>query len=303
MECILEHWVVFRHDPGLEQLNIFFSMGTNSQPVEQISVCLVFILPVVFFKVHHSELPPQVSQLICDSVFLVHGLLEHVSCLGWLELEKVPKEHNRQASHDLVHLRDFSQPQVQVVEKISADHADLVHNDAFQLSEEDPFILSHLVRHGKIARSKFETEQRMESLPVDVSRRCTSEGGENDIGAARVVSFLLQNISHDGVEGVDHFGFSRAGTAVSDYQRRSWSCQVKLLHVTSTIEFSEGHEGSGILHAIGEDPLLHLVQGPSFFNLKRKMIPEIFDVLEHLSNTVQLCTGLPEDVCRAELSP
>ena len=58
----------------------------------------------------------------------------------------------------------------------------------------------------------------MQGLPVDVGRRCTSEGTEDDVWAAGVVAFLLEDVCHLVVEGVDYFGLAGACPSMHDYQ-------------------------------------------------------------------------------------
>ena len=48
--------------------------------------------------------------------------------------------------------------------------------------------------------------------------RDSGEGGEDDVGAAGVVAWLLEDARHHRVQGVDQPGLATAGTTVHDDQ-------------------------------------------------------------------------------------
>ena len=58
----------------------------------------------------------------------------------------------------------------------------------------------------------------MEGLPIDIGRRCSSEGSEDDVGTVGVITRLTKGICYQIVEGVDQSGLSRACTAVDNDQ-------------------------------------------------------------------------------------
>ena len=69
---------------------------------------------------------------------------------------------------------------------------------------------------------KLEAEGGMESLSVDVGGRRPGEGGEEDVGAVRIVTRLLQCLSHHGVDRRDEAAFSRASASVYHHQWCLW---------------------------------------------------------------------------------
>ena len=56
----------------------------------------------------------------------------------------------------------------------------------------------------------------MESLPIDVSRGCTSERGEDDIRVVGVIAGLLEDACHHVVERVNDSRFATACATVYD---------------------------------------------------------------------------------------
>ena len=110
----------------------------------------------------------------------------------------------------------------------------------------------------------MKPKKRVQCLPVDVRRCCTSEGGEDDIGAAGIVAFLLEDVCHLVVEGVDHFGLAGACPTMHDYQ--GWRGLGNLVIWGGSVE---GDEPLGIIDTNGEHLLLHSVQLSRLFNLNR----------------------------------
>ena len=189
-------------------------MVARPHSVQQVAVDLVFALPVVFYQVDHCEELPQVPQGECQGVLFVCGRFKNISRFDGLELVEVTKNKHTEAPKHGVDHGDFSQPEVQVVQHVCRDHADLVNDDALQVSEEKPLFCPLLFRHGEEGAAKLKPEQGVECLPIDVCRCCASEGGEDDVGATRVVAGLLEGLGHHGVDGVDQPGLASACTSV-----------------------------------------------------------------------------------------
>ena len=103
------------------------------------------------------------------------GLLKDKSCFGGPQLEKVPKDKDRESAHDLIHHGDLSQTKVKIVEEVGRNHGDLVHNDAFEVSEEVPLLGSLLVRHGEEGVAELEPEKGVQSLTTNICRGSSSE--------------------------------------------------------------------------------------------------------------------------------
>ena len=136
-------------------------------------------------------------------MLLVGGFFKHISGFHRLELIEVAKHKHREATKHRVNHGDLSQSEVQVVQHVSRDHADLINDDAPEVSEEQPLLIPLLLRHGKKGGAKLEPKQAVQRLPVDVGRRCTCEGGEDNIGATGIVTGLLEGLSQHDVDGVD----------------------------------------------------------------------------------------------------
>ena len=58
----------------------------------------------------------------------------------------------------------------------------------------------------------------MQGLPIDVGRRGTREGGEDDVRAAGIVASLLEGVRHEVVDAGDDLGLARSGTSVNHNQ-------------------------------------------------------------------------------------
>ena len=242
-------------------------MVARPHSVQQVAKDLVFALSVVFLQGDHSEELPQVSQGECQCVLLVGGLLEHISCFDWLELVEVAKSKDTEAPKHGIDHGDFSQSEVQVVQHVCRDHADLIYDDAPKVSEKKPFFCPLVFGHGEEGAAKLEAKQGVEGLPIDVGRRCASEGGEDDIGAAGVVASFLEGLRQHGVDGVDQPGLASACASVDHYQR--WRGPGELLIWGGQWE---GDDPLGIVESHGEHLLLPCVQVPCLFNLKLKTL-------------------------------
>merc|ERR1711989_161875 len=114
-------------------------------------------------------------------MLLIGGLFEDISRFDRLELVEVTKDEDRDAAEQSVNHGDLTQSEVQVVEHVSRDHADLVDDNTPQASEENSLLCSLLLWHGEEGRAELEAEQTMQRLAIDIGRRCTSEGGEDDV--------------------------------------------------------------------------------------------------------------------------
>ena len=242
-------------------------MVASPHSVQQVAKDFVFALPVVFDQGDHSEQLPQVSQGECQCVLLVSGLFEDISCLHGLQLVEVAKCKHREAPKHGVHHGDFSQSEVQVVQHVCRDHADLVNYDAPQISEQKPLFFPLLLGHGEEGAAELEAEQGVEGLPIDVSRCCASEGGEDDIWATGVVTSFLEGLCHHGVDGVDQPGLASACASVDKYQ--GWRGPGELLVRGGQWE---GDAPLGIVENHGEHLLLPCVQVPCLFDLKVKTL-------------------------------
>ena len=63
-------------------------------------------------------------------------------------------------------------------------------------------------------------------MPIDVCRRGTREGGEDDVRAAGIVASLLEGVSHEVVEAGYDLGLARSGTPVNHNQWWRWFGEV-----------------------------------------------------------------------------
>ena len=54
--------------------------------------------------------------------------------------------------------------------------------------------------HGEEGGAKLETKGGVESLPINICRGRTSEGGQEDMRAARVIARLLEGVCHHVVD-------------------------------------------------------------------------------------------------------
>ena len=123
----------------------------------------------------------------------------------------------------------------------------------------------------------------MQRLPIDIGRRCTSEGAEDDVGATGVVAFLLKDVCHQVVHGVDQLGLARACSSMDYHQgwrgpgevERTWRVDLVLLvldGMLKRVDFGvvasgwnvgggccKGDEPLGIVDSNGERFLLPLV--------------------------------------------
>ena len=133
-------------------------MVARPHPVEEVPIDLVLTLPVVFLQVDHSEKFPQVSQGMSQGMLLVGGWLEDVSCLDWLELVEITKDKHRDAAKHIVNHGDLTEPEVQIVEEICTNHADLVNDDASQVPEEKPLLCSLPLGHAQEGCPKLEAK-------------------------------------------------------------------------------------------------------------------------------------------------
>ena len=172
-------------------------------PVEEVPVDLVLTLPVVFLQVNHGKQFPQVSQGMSQGMLLVGGLFKDISCLDRLELVEITKDEHRDAAKHIVNHGDLTEPEVQIVEEICGDHADLIDDDAPQVPEQQPFLCPLALGHGEEGCPKFEAKKAVQCLAPNVGRCGASEGGEHDIRAAGVIAGLLEGLCHHCVDGVD----------------------------------------------------------------------------------------------------
>ena len=90
---------------------------------------------MVFYQVDHSKELPQISGGKSQSMLLVGGLLEDISGFDRLELEKVTKQKHAEAPKHIIDHGDLSQAEVEVIEHVCGDHADLIYDDAPEVSE------------------------------------------------------------------------------------------------------------------------------------------------------------------------
>ena len=87
-------------------------------------------------QVDHSEEVPQISGGKSQSMLLVGGLFEDISCFDRLQLVKVTKQKHAEAPKNGVDHGDLSQAEVEVIEHVCGDHADLIYDDASQISKQ-----------------------------------------------------------------------------------------------------------------------------------------------------------------------
>ena len=131
-------------------------MVARPHPVEEVPIDLVLTLPVVFLQVDHSEKFPQVSQGMSQGMLLVGGWLEDVSCLDRLELVEIAKHKHRDTAKHIINHGDLTESEVQIVEEICTNHADLVNDDASQVPEEKPLLCSLPLGHAQEGCPKLE---------------------------------------------------------------------------------------------------------------------------------------------------
>ena len=108
-------------------------------------------------------------------MLLVGGLFENISGFDRLELEKITKQKHAEAPKHIIDHGDLSQAEVEVIKHVCRYHADLVNNDAPQISKQKPLFSPLLLRHGEEGGAKLEAEQGVEGLPVYVCRCCASK--------------------------------------------------------------------------------------------------------------------------------
>ena len=72
--------------------------------------------------------------------------------------------------------------------------------------------------HGEEGAAKFEAEEAMERLPIDVGRCCSSEGSEDDVRTVGVITRLTKDSCYHIMQGVNQSGLSRACTTVDNDQ-------------------------------------------------------------------------------------
>ena len=92
-------------------------------------------------------------------MLLVGGLFEDISCFHGLELVEVAKDEDRDTAEQSVNHGDLAQSEVQVVEHVRGDHADLVDDDEPQVPEEQPLLGSLFLCHRKVGCAKLEAKQ------------------------------------------------------------------------------------------------------------------------------------------------
>ena len=238
-------------------------MVARPHPVEEVPIDLVLTLPVVFLQVDHGEKFPQVSQGMSQGMLLVGGLFKDISCLDRLELVEITKDEHRDAAKHIVNHGDLSEPEVQIVEEICGDHADLIDDDAPQVPEQQPFLCPLALGHGEEGCPKFEAKKAVQCLAPNVGRCGASEGGEHDIRAAGVIAGFLEGLCHHGVDGVDHPRL--AGACASMDYHQGWRGLGELLVGGGQWE---GDNPLGVVEGHGEHLLLPRVQLPGLFNLK-----------------------------------
>ena len=230
-------------NPCLEGCNVLLCVLSCPHSVQQVCVNPVFTLAMVLLQIDHCEESPQVPQPERHGVLLVGGFVKDVPCLGRLKLVQVAEEKDRDASKQCVQATSyFSQSEVDIVEHVGRNHADFVDYEATQVSEQDFLLVPLLLWHGEVSRAKFEAKCGVEGLAVDVRRGCTSEGGQQDIGAVRVIASLLQCRSHHGIDGGNKVRLARPCTPMNYYQ--GWSGHGEVLALG---EDGVGHDSSGIV--------------------------------------------------------
>ena len=150
-------------------------MVASPHSIEQVSIDLVFPLPVVFYQVDYIKEVPQISCGKSQSMLLVGGLFEDISCFDRLQLVKVTKQKHAEAPKHIIDHGDLSQAEVEVIKHVCRYHADLVNNDAPQISKQKPLFSPLLLRHGEEGGAKLEAEQGVEGLPIYIGRCSASK--------------------------------------------------------------------------------------------------------------------------------
>ena len=206
-------------------------------------------------------------------MLLVCGGFKNISGLDRLELVEVAKDEHREATKHCVDHGDLPQSEVQVVEHVCRDHADLVNNDAPQVSEEQPLLVPLLLRHAEKHTAKLKPKQGVQGLPIDVGRRCTCEGGEDNVGAAGIVAGLLEGLRHHGVDGVDQPRLSTSCATVHNQQGCRGLGQLPVRGGQW-----EGDKPLGIMESHGEHLLLPCIQMPCLLNLKLNALIDNIDL-------------------------
>ena len=84
-----------------------------------------------------------------QGMLLVGGWLEDVSCLDRLELVEISKHKHRDTAKHIINHGDLTESEVQIVEEICTNHADLIDDDAPQVPEQQPFQCPLALGHGK----------------------------------------------------------------------------------------------------------------------------------------------------------
>ena len=102
-------------------------------------------------------------------------------------------------------------------------------------------------------------------MPIDVCRRGTREGGEDDVRAAGIVASLLERVSHQVVDAGDDLGLAGSSASVNHNQ---WCRGFGEVLIRGGQR--EGDNPLGIVDCNGECFLLSRVQLPCFFNLTEK---------------------------------
>ena len=111
----------------------------------------------------------------------------------------------------------------------------------------------------------------MKGLAVDVGRGSAREGGQEDIGAVRVISSLLEGVCHHGIDGGDEERLAASSSPVHHHERWSGTREILLLG-----EDGVGDHFPGIVEGQAKHFLLPPVQLSCLFHLSKAYCKNFF---------------------------